>query len=338
MELIHTINSSFERGKGNFISRVKYLHENGVNSFRVSMKNFSDSEFSRVNMILTELREFSNKSLNPFVIYLDIPYPNEKYRGRCLNNTNVKKDNIILLAKESERHNLVDNEEIIIFLEDGFFSDKNLNVKNIIYGDGSGILSLYKKNKYGAYVKAMNDFVLFDNKSFSTNNIKRNNINSNIFDCLLELCNRHSIDYIMLSFCNKAIDIKEFKKKVSLKRGYYLAKIETELTNEELREIAEEADGLVIARGDLGVKIPHKDFLLYQLLISQVAKEKRKKLYFATGILDSLLSFPFPTRGDITDFANIMENSPTGLIFDSKMGYKKRIEELNKYLKIQNFI
>ena len=336
MELVHTISSNFERGKENFIQRMKYLFENGVTSFRVNMKSFSDDEFIRINRMLTELRGFSNDISFRFVIYLDLPYPNGKYRGRCGNNIRIEKNNILLLAKESDKCNLPNNKYITVFLDDDFFSNENLKTKNIIYGDGLGVLSIEKICDCGVYVKARNEFILFDKKSFNANIIKRSVINSNLIEKLLKLCTNHSIDYIMLSFCDKAIDIKAFKEKLSLLNVEFLAKIETAISTEALNEIAEESEGLVVARGDLGLNIPHNNFLFYQSLISQVAKEKNKKLYFATGILDSLLSLPFPSRGDITDFANIICNKPNGLIFNSKIGNKKRIEVLNEYIRFQN--
>ena len=116
----------------------------------------------------------------------------------------------------------------------------------------------------------------------------------------------HEVDYIALSFVKTADDIRTIKEIIS-KQGHkapVIAKIEKHEALERLDEIIEISDGIMVARGDLGVEIPPEDVPLIQKNIIQKANYAGKPVITATQMLRSMVNSPRPTRAEAADVAN----------------------------------
>lgn len=119
-----------------------------------------------------------------------------------------------------------------------------------------------------------------------------------------------NVDYIALSFVRSAADCKEVKdiiKKLSkreLGRALLVAKIEKAEAIENLMEIIAETDGLMVARGDLGVETSVELVPVYQKRIIELAIANDKFVITATQMLQSMIENPFPTRAEASDVAN----------------------------------
>jgi len=116
-------------------------------------------------------------------------------------------------------------------------------------------------------------------------------------------CIRGRVDYIALSFVRKAADIADLKR--LLKRSAsdigVIAKIEKPEALENIDEILEMADGIMIARGDLGVELPAKKVPLIQNKLIEVANQCNKPVIVATQMLESMIDHSRPTRAEVTD-------------------------------------
>ncbi len=114
------------------------------------------------------------------------------------------------------------------------------------------------------------------------------------------------VDFIALSFVREAQDIRELRELMGekAKKIKVIAKIEDQSGVENLEEILAEADGIMVARGDLGVEINVAELPNVQRRIVQLCAEKGKRVIVATHLLESMIENPIPTRAEVTDVAN----------------------------------
>jgi pyruvate kinase len=111
------------------------------------------------------------------------------------------------------------------------------------------------------------------------------------------------VDYFALSFVRRAEDVHALK--ALLPRGVLVvAKIEKPEAIERLDEVLDAADGVMVARGDLGVELGHEKVPLVQKRIIRDIKRRAKPVITATQMLDSMISNPRPTRAEVSDVAN----------------------------------
>lgn len=115
------------------------------------------------------------------------------------------------------------------------------------------------------------------------------------------------VDYIALSFVRTAGDILELKELLAEQgRGDMpvIAKIEKPEALDNLEEILDVVEGVMVARGDLGVEMPAEEVPMYQKKIIFAAQRRGKLVITATQMLDSMIHNPRPTRAEATDVAN----------------------------------
>jgi len=110
------------------------------------------------------------------------------------------------------------------------------------------------------------------------------------------------VDWIALSFVQRADDVSELKKIVA-GRAAVLAKIEKPKALESLGDILDIADALMVARGDLGVELPLEAVPGRQKLIVRAARKAGKPVVVATQMLESMIASPVPTRAEVSDVA-----------------------------------
>lgn len=110
-------------------------------------------------------------------------------------------------------------------------------------------------------------------------------------------------EYVSLSFVRKAEDVRQLKERVQ-GRALVIAKIEKSQALRNLDEILIDADGVMVARGDLGVELPFEEVPLAQKRIIQRANYLARPVITATQMLESMIEHPRPTRAEASDVAN----------------------------------
>jgi pyruvate kinase len=116
----------------------------------------------------------------------------------------------------------------------------------------------------------------------------------------------HGVDMVALSFVRSAADVEDVKKLVAAKGQSVpvIAKLEKPQALEQLEAIFEASDGVMVARGDLGVEMPPEKVPVIQKHVIRRAAEWRKPVIIATQMLESMIENPRPTRAEASDVAN----------------------------------
>jgi len=123
----------------------------------------------------------------------------------------------------------------------------------------------------------------------------------------LEFALSKNVDWVALSFVQRASDMVEARALVG-KRAALMAKIEKPAALKELGAIIEASDGIMVARGDLGVELPPEDVPAWQKKIIAKCRLVGKPVVVATQMLESMITAPAPTRAEASDVA--------GAVFD----------------------
>src|SRR5688572_17357986 len=118
----------------------------------------------------------------------------------------------------------------------------------------------------------------------------------------LELASSIGVDWIALSFVQRHDDVAEARKLIRGRAGV-MAKIEKPAALGQLDQILELSDGIMIARGDLGVELPVEEVPGRQKQITRAARKAGRPVIVATQMLESMIHDPVPTRAEVSDVA-----------------------------------
>jgi len=122
----------------------------------------------------------------------------------------------------------------------------------------------------------------------------------------LEFGLAHGVDMVAVSFIRTAADVQAVREKIREYRGnvWVIAKLEKPQAIDHLEEILEISDGVMVARGDLGVEMPPEKVPIIQKHVIRRAAAWRKPVITATQMLESMIENPRPTRAEASDVAN----------------------------------
>lgn len=120
---------------------------------------------------------------------------------------------------------------------------------------------------------------------------------------IVKFAKKHDVEYIALSFTRDAKDVNTISQMEGFEGGI-IAKIENSQGVQNIEEILSAANGIMVARGDLGVEIEPEKVPLVQKSLIKLCNQKGKLVVTATEMLESMLHQPNPTRAEVSDVAN----------------------------------
>lgn len=278
---------------------LQKLADAGMNVVRLNM---SHGEHDSCAQIIKSIKTLNRKLHHPVALLIDTQGP-EIRTGDINNELSLKTGDIISVVARGEAD--VEASSIQINYED-LINDVNIGDK-ITVDNGLINLQVLSKEQRTMQCRVIDGGVLKSKRHVNLPGIRVNLpaiTEKDRRDILFAM--EQEVDFIALSFVRSADDIRELKALLGDKVGKIkiIAKIEDQEGVKNLDAIIQEADGVMVARGDLGVEIPFEELpIIQRKIISQCAKYGRRVIV-ATHMLESMIENPMPTRAEVTDVAN----------------------------------
>jgi len=238
----------------------------------------------------------------------------------------------ITLARNKEfyitKNNILGNIKEISFDYKG--SLKKIKKETLIYiDDGKIILKVKAVQSNNLKVKVVSGGMLKSNKGInmpglhlSFSSLTRKDKDD------LEVGIRYKVDSVAQSFVRNAKDLKNLKKKLGSYKCKVFAKVENQQALKNIDEIIKEADGIIVARGDLGICVPIYKVPIIQKEIIKNCLKKNKPVVVATQMLDSMTYESLPTRAEVSDVANAILDGATHLLLSGETAVGKHPDKV----------
>ncbi|MEZ5539402.1 MAG: pyruvate kinase [Pseudomonadales bacterium] len=280
---------------------LKKMAQAGMNVVRLNMSHGDHHSHAKVIKAVKTL----NKELqHPIPLLLDTQGP-EIRTGTLKNDLELKRGDIISVSARADD---VESTSLNINYHD-LINDVKIGDKITV---DNGIINLEVLEVQGRVMRCK---VLDGGRLKSRRHVNLPGIRVNLpaittkdrEDILFGM--KQEVDFIALSFVREANDIRELRKLLGSKADKIkiIAKIEDQEGVKNIEEIVAAADGVMVARGDLGVEINIEDLPNVQRQIVRLCQEHGKRVIVATHLLESMIENPIPTRAEVTDVANAIE-------------------------------
>ncbi|MCZ6501447.1 MAG: pyruvate kinase [Gammaproteobacteria bacterium] len=264
--------------------------------------NMSHGEHESAARIIKHIKTLNRKVTYPIAILIDTQGP-EIRTGDIADDLELKNGTVISISvrdtkvEESSIH--INYDELL----DAVSVGDRITVDNGIIN-----LKVLQKNENGTMqCKVIDGGILKSKRHVNLPGIRINLpaiTKKDKADILFAV--EQQVDFIALSFVREAQDIRDLNELMGdkVRKIKVIAKIEDQSGVENIEEILDEADGIMVARGDLGVEINVAELPNVQRRIVQLCAEKGKRVIVATHLLESMIENPIPTRAEVTDVAN----------------------------------
>lgn len=291
---------------------IKRLAQEGVSMFRINTSHGSKEEHSKTIEIIRNVCCELNKNI-PILIDLQGP----KIRvGQIPGPIKIEKGQELILEHSNE---IVPG--IIPVDYEGIAQDVKENEK-ILLDDGKVVLRVTKVVDTKVYVKVEHGSVIKPRKGINIPSAQASLEAVTARDKeFIKFAIEQDVDYLALSFVRKAEDIKcarYYTKAYGDKEIPIIAKIEKPQAMENLEEIVKEADGIMAARGDLGIEMSPQEVPIAQKEIIRLTNIHKKPCIVATQMLESMIEEPIPTRAEASDVANAIYDGTDAIMLSGE--------------------
>lgn len=275
------------------------LAEAGMNVARL---NFSHDVVAEHSIRIKQIRRISQQLKIPIGILADLPGPKIRVGRVSPEPARLREGSKITLTG---RH-VVGNQRTISVNPARVLKD--LEVGDAVFlSDGTIRLRVQSTRRGDAVCRVVRGGKLYSEKGVNLPGkklgVRALTPNDTI---LLRYAVNHGADFIGISFTASSDDIVRAKRMVYEmgSQAWVIAKIETQQAVANFDEIVQKSDGVMVARGDLGVEMDIEDIPVLQKQIIEKANSAGKPVITATQMLESMVSNPTPTRAEVTDIAN----------------------------------
>jgi len=297
-KIVATIGPSSEK-----VEDIVSLIKAGVDVFRFNLKHNDHSWHSNCIRNVEKAKEIVGR---PVAILLDL-------QGLDIRVGTLSQKGIVV--KKNQKVNFTTKNKLPgdILVSKSFFSVHIQEKQTLFIDNGEIEFKVLSKSKNSVLAKVIRGGIIKSNKSINIPGAEIDLPSMLIKDINdLSLASKHKVDFLALSFVRNKKDInflKKYIKKFSLS-SQILAKIENREALDNFEEILEASDGIMVARGDLGIEIPLEEVPFHQKRMIKRCAEVGKPVITATQMLDSMTHNILPSRAEVSDVANaILDNT-----------------------------
>ncbi len=264
--------------------------------------NMSHGDYEFFEMVFDNIHEACTEEKSPLAVLVDL-------QGPKIRIGELEKDKIEIMSGETielTTEEISGNEKVISTNYPQLINDAEIG-KHILINDGLIRLKIKEKKENSLVCLIEEGGILTPRKGLNLPGIKLSTASITEKDFSdLEFVLKHRVDYIALSFVRSANDILKLKDWLKERKHTtpVIAKIEKKEAADDLNSIIDAADGIMIARGDLGVELSPQDVPVIQKNIIKRCNEVGKLVITATQMLESMIHSQMPTRAEASDVAN----------------------------------
>ncbi len=298
--------------------KIELLARAGVDVFRINFSHGTEGE--HINTI-SSIKNIAEKLDFPIAILQDLQGP--KIRLGKIRNGKAFLENgaeFILTIK-----NIEGDAHIASITFPAVINDVSPG-EVIFINDGLIKLKITKVDKENIYTRVIEGGEISDHKGVNFPNTRLSVPAITEKDkCDLEFGLKHGVDLVALSFVKSPEEVEELR---NLMKHYgrvvpIISKIEKWEAVENLEEIVDVSDGIMVARGDLGVEMPIEEVPVIQKKIISMCNKKGKPVITATQMLNSMIENPTPTRAEVTDIANAIFDGTDAVMLSNETAVGK---------------
>jgi pyruvate kinase len=299
------------------LDTIRRMYEAGMDAVRI---NTAHGDFDQYHEIIRMTR-----AVGEIPIVMDIKGPEVRMR---IDSPREVRDGDVIVAGSGD--------EEFTFSYD--FYDEVTVGDRIVIDNGTVNTKLEKKEDGKLYLRVVDGGVIQVNKGVNVP-AKRLNVPQLSRKDLeaIEYSKQNDVEFIALSFVRNAGDIENLRERIGSGKQGIIAKIENEEGVQNVAKILEEADALMVARGDLGVEIEYERVPLIQKDLIRRGNQRGKVVITATQMLESMVDKPIPTRAEASDVANaILDGSDAVMLSEETSIGKypaKAVEMMTKIAK-----
>ncbi|NDK19644.1 pyruvate kinase [Candidatus Gracilibacteria bacterium] len=277
------------------------LYKAGVNIIRF---NFSHANYEVARAIMGRIRKLNSEGKTNLSTLLDTKGP-EIRTGDLKSKIQFEKGDVIKIYTDISKFS---NDSMSLFC-DYISLVEDVNIGQIIRID-SGLFDVEVVEKTSDYIRviALNSCLIGSRRHVNLPGVKLRLpgiTGQDKKDVLFSI--EEGYDFIAMSFVRNCSNVEELRNLLSEHNASHIkiiSKIENQEGIENLDEIIEASDGVMVARGDLGIEVPIEKLPVYQLEIVKKSMTQGKFVIVATHLLETMIENPFPTRAEVSDIFN----------------------------------
>ena len=309
---------------------IKEMMNSGVNVFRINFSHASHEDaLKRINII----RDLNEELGFHVAVLADLQGPKLRV-GEMKENTVLSNGSVVTFTTKK----LKEGSTASIFMNYPLFAKDVNSGERILLDDGKLILEVVKTNKSDTVLaKVVQGGVLNSKKGVNLPNTKISLpalTDKDVKDAVFAI--KNGVDWIALSFVRHkkdVLDLKRIVKKYSDFEIPIISKIEKPEALKNIKEIVKISDGIMVARGDLGVEVPAEEVPLVQKQLVHSAKLARIPVIVATQMMESMITGLTPTRAEVNDVANSVMDGADAVMLSAETSVGKFPVEVIKTMR-----